>query len=181
MKLFRSEPVLVSTAVTAVLSWIAVFMVSHGVIPGVVATSTVQAIAPGVTAGVLLGLGVFIRQYVTPLVEKAEAGVEKYAPGMAPAVEKFNTAADAWGVPTAAGWNSAVQYYGAGVQTTATAMPLPGSVGAISATFASGAGPSDPTTILTSQISDSSDSPQVAAFPAASADGVLPLQAGAQA
>jgi membrane protein YdbS with pleckstrin-like domain len=96
---FKSEPVLVTHAVAAVLGWIASFLVLHGVIGGAHASSLVQEITPTLVSAALLAIGVFVRAFVAPVVKETEADIEKFvhdhAPAFAPAVDAAAVKVDA--------------------------------------------------------------------------------------
>jgi hypothetical protein len=105
---FKSEPVLVTHAVAAVLGWIASFLVLHGVLGGAHASALVQEVTPTLVSAALLAIGVFVRSFVTPVVKETEAAISKFvhdhAPAFDPDVEsaeaKVDAAIDAVSAPT---------------------------------------------------------------------------------
>lgn len=74
--LFAEEPVMVSTAVAGVLGWAASYLVLHGVVSNTVASATVQQITPSLVTGVMIALGIFIRQYVMPWVTREQQALQ---------------------------------------------------------------------------------------------------------
>lgn len=159
MKAIKSEPVFAAMTATAILSYVASFLVLHGVITSTQATATVQETVPGVTAVVIFLIGLVIRSVVTPALSEVEKYAGKWAPGLAPAIDRGVAEAEQWITQWTAPTTLTVP-----AGTTQTVLlsspvhPLPDGSGAANA---APVGPSDPPPILSSP-----------------ADGPQPMQAG---
>ena len=122
-KLIHDEPVLVTSAAGAVVSYALTALVTHGVITHTVASTLTQQLVPGVAAALMIGLGALTRRLVAPeakvrhllevegLLTDADFGrlqaileeaVLRHVPGAAPAPAAPVVAADP-GQPAAAG------------------------------------------------------------------------------
>lgn len=66
------EPVMVVSAVTAVIGWVGTFLVTHGVVTATEASTGVQTVGPAVVGAVALVTGVLMRRYVRPMVKSVE-------------------------------------------------------------------------------------------------------------
>ena len=75
-KFTNDEPVLAVTGAFAVVNYVLSFLVTHGIITHIQASSTTQALVPIVAAGLTTIAGIVIRSLVTP-VKKAESWLDE--------------------------------------------------------------------------------------------------------
>jgi hypothetical protein len=72
----KDEPVLVGSASAALVGAVLTALVTHGVITDTQASGLTQTVVPLVTAGLIAGLGVLLRRFVSP-ASKVKAIVEQ--------------------------------------------------------------------------------------------------------
>jgi hypothetical protein len=72
----KDEPVLVGSASAALVGAVLTALVTHGVITDTQASGLTQTVVPLVTAGLIAGLGVLLRRFVSP-ASKVRAIVEQ--------------------------------------------------------------------------------------------------------
>lgn len=87
-KYFDREPVFVALGASAAVGWVMTWLVEKGVLSNTQASATTQAVMPAVVAGILIGLGVVVREFVTPVAKHVEPDVEGWVHRYAPALDE---------------------------------------------------------------------------------------------
>lgn len=90
----KREPIWASMVSLSAASWIGTWLVARGIISHTQASPLTQALAPAISAGILLGAGLVLREFVRPVWAKVEPEVEKWVGEKMPAELPVVTAWD---------------------------------------------------------------------------------------